>query len=70
MKVFNFSHAKGQYLSHLKTASFIAGLFIGAGLLGLVHAVTRFFLPELMSEANKRIGRELGQVFCECPPDD
>lgn len=66
MRVFNYSHARGHYLSHLKHASFVAGLFIGAGLLGLVHAVTRFFLPELMSEANKRIAKELQQKICEC----
>lgn len=65
-KVFDYSHARGQYWQHFKRASFIAGLFIGAGLLGLVHAVTRFFLPELMSEANKRIAKELEQRMCEC----
>jgi uncharacterized membrane protein YciS (DUF1049 family) len=53
-KVFDYSHARGRYLSHLKHASFIAGLFIGAGLLGLVHAVTRVFLPEILSGGQQK----------------
>jgi hypothetical protein len=69
MNVFDSTHARGQYWRHLKRGSFIAGLFIVSGLLGLVHAVTRVFLPDLMSEANKRIGRELDQKVCECPPE-
>lgn len=59
MKIFDHAHARGKYWQHLIRTGLIAGLFICAGLLGLVHAVTRFFLPELMSEANKRIAKEL-----------
>ena len=66
MKIFDHTHARGKYWQHLIRASFVAGLFICAGLLGLVHAITRFFLPELMSEANKRIAKELEQRMCEC----
>ena len=69
MRVWDNGHSKGQYWKHLKRGSFIAALFIVSGLLGLVHAVTRVFLPDLMSEANKRIGRELDQKVCECPPE-
>ncbi len=67
--VFDYSHARGKYWQHFIRAGFISGLFICAGLLGLVHAITRFFLPDLMSAANQRIGRELEQKFCECPDD-
>ena len=68
-RVFDNAHARGKYLAHLKRGSFIAALFIASGLIGLVHAVTRVFLPDFMSEANKRIGRELEQKFCECTDD-
>tara|TARA_X000001382_G_scaffold33075_3_gene21729 strand:+ start:1571 stop:1780 length:210 start_codon:yes stop_codon:yes gene_type:complete len=67
--IFDYEHYRGKYWEHLKRGCFISGLFIVAGLLGLVHSVTRFFLPQILSEANKRIGRELEQKFCECPPE-
>ena len=69
MRVWDYDHARGNCLAHLKRGSFIAALFIASGLIGLVHAVTRVFLPDFMSEANKRIGRELDQKVCECPPE-
>ena len=69
MIIFDNEHFKGRYVEHLKRSAGISALFLGAGLLGLVHAVTRFFLPEILTKANKRIGRELDQKFCECPPE-
>lgn len=66
MKVFDNEHYKGRYVEHLKRSAFISALFLGAGLLGMVHAVTRFFLPEILTEANKRIAKELEQRMCEC----
>ena len=55
MKVFSYTHARGKYWQHLKRAGFISGLFIGSGLIGLVHAIVPFFLPEFMSLAAARI---------------
>ena len=59
MKVFDPSHATGKYWRHLLRAGFIAGLFIASGLIGLVHALVPFFLPDFMSLAAARIAAEL-----------
>ena len=59
MKIFDYTHAKGSYWRHILRSGFIAGLFIGAGLIGLVHTIVPFFLPEFMSLAAARITKEL-----------
>lgn len=66
MKVFDHTHARGKYWQHLIRAGFISGLFICSGLIGLVHAILPFFLPEFLTLANKRIAKELEQRMCEC----
>lgn len=70
MKIFEHNHAKGKYWQHAKKAGFISGLFIGSGVVGIAHAVCPWFLPEFLTEANKRISKELDQKLCECPADD
>ena len=67
MKIFDHTHAKGKYWRHLLRAGFIAGLFIASGLIGLIHALVPFFLPEFMSLAAARITKELEMKLCECP---
>jgi hypothetical protein len=67
MKIFDHTHAKKKYWRHLLRAGFIAGLFIASGLIGLVHALVPFFLPEFMSLAAARITKELEMKLCECP---
>ena len=69
MKVFDSTHAKGNFWGHAKRAGFISGLFLGAGLLGLVHMIFPFFLPEVMTLANKRISQELEVALCACPEE-
>jgi len=59
MKVFDYAHARGKYWQHLIRASFIAGLFICSGLIGLTHAILPFWMPEFLTLANKRIAKEL-----------
>tara|TARA_B100000029_G_scaffold223063_1_gene220984 strand:+ start:594 stop:809 length:216 start_codon:yes stop_codon:yes gene_type:complete len=69
LRVFDSTHAKGKYWRHAKRAGFISGLFIGTGLIGLVHTIMPFFLPEVMTLANKRISRELEIQLCACPEE-
>jgi hypothetical protein len=59
MKVFDHTHAKGEYWQHLKRAGTIAGLFIACGLIGMIHAVVPFFLPEFLTLANAHIKERL-----------
>ena len=59
MKVFDPDHAKGDWWFHFKKAGFISGLFICSGLIGLIHAIAPFFLPEFLTLAHQRIRKEL-----------
>jgi hypothetical protein len=67
LTIFDHTHAKGKYWRHLLRAGFISGLFIGSGLIGLVHALVPFFLPEFMSLAAARITQELEMKISKCP---
>ena len=68
MKIFDSKHiaSKAQWPSHFLRASKISLLMICSGLIGLVHAILPFFLPEFLTLANKRIAKELEQRMCEC----
>lgn len=59
MKVFDHTHAKGEYWPHLKRAGTIAGLFVACGFIGLIHAVVPFFLPEFLNQAIAHITEKL-----------
>ena len=67
--MFDSTHAKGNFWRHAKRAGFISGLFLATGLLGLVHMIFPFFLPEVMTLANKRISKELEIPLCACPEE-
>jgi len=70
MKVFDHTHAKGNYFNHLKRAAKISGLFIGGGFLGLVHAICPWFLTNFLTLFTKRINFILSIPLCACNADD
>ena len=70
MKVFDYTHAKGNYFNHLKRAAKISGLFIGGGFIGLVHAICPWFLTDFLTLFNKRMSVILSIPLCECDDND
>jgi len=58
MKIFDPHHIQPgwpAWWQHFKQAIKMSSLMIGSGLLGLVHALVPFFLPEFLALASARI---------------
>ena len=70
MKVFDHTHAKGNYLQHFTRAAKISGLFIGAGFIGLVHAICPWFLTDFLTLFTKRASVILSIPLCACNDND